>query len=334
MAALRLVGHQPGFAQHLEVFGHSGATQLELLAEFARRHRLPGEDLQQLPPNRIRQGQKDAVRVCHTGQYMSAIPDMSTMSDAWPARRTVVAATLLGVHFAWERLTDSVHRCRLPFCDVTVGLVRGRTGAMLVDTGTTLSEAAEIDSDAQRLAGRQVSHIMLTHKHFDHVLGASRFSNAEIYCAPEVVEHLTSATDQLRDDAVRHGADPTEIDRAIAALRAPQHPTYHALVDLGDRTVTITYLGRGHTASDLVVVAPGLEDSDPVVVFTGDLVEESADPAIDADSDLAAWPVTLDRLLTVGGPEAIYVPGHGAVVDAEFVRRQRDWLARHAGGAR
>ncbi|HET9889310.1 MAG TPA: MBL fold metallo-hydrolase, partial [Mycobacterium sp.] len=52
----------------------------------------------------------------------------------------------------------------------------------------------------------------------------------------------------------------------------------------------------------------------------------------DADSDVAAWPATLDRLLAAGGPEAIYVPGHGSVVDAEFVRRQRDWLARRGAG--
>jgi len=37
----------------------------------------------------------------------------------------------------WERLADSVCRCRRPFLDVTVGLVDGRDGAVLVDTGTT-----------------------------------------------------------------------------------------------------------------------------------------------------------------------------------------------------
>jgi glyoxylase-like metal-dependent hydrolase (beta-lactamase superfamily II) len=233
------------------------------------------------------------------------------------------------VHFAWERLTDSVHRCRLPFCDVTIGLVAGRTGALLVDTGTTLREAAAIDADVRELAGRAVSHIVLTHKHFDHVLGSSRFAGADIYCAPEVVEYLTSATDQLREDALRYGADAAEIDNAVAALRPPRHGIYDAVIGLGDRTVTIAHLGGGHTTSDLVVIVPG--DDDRRVVFTGDLVEESADPAIDADSDLAAWPATLDRLLAVGGPEAIYVPGHGNVVDAEFVRHQRDWLRRRAG---
>jgi glyoxylase-like metal-dependent hydrolase (beta-lactamase superfamily II) len=230
------------------------------------------------------------------------------------------------VHFDWEQLTDSVHRCRLPFLDVTVGLVQGRAGALLVDTGTTLTEAQAIDADVQQIAGHRVTHVVLTHKHFDHVLGSGVFADAQIYCAPDVLNYLTSATDQLRDDALRYGAEVEEVERAIAALRPPQHAIDSAVVDLGNLNVTIAYLGRGHTTSDLVVVVPG-DDRGQVVIFTGDLIEESGDPAIDADSDVAAWPNTLDHLLAVGGPEAIYVPGHGSVVDAEFVRRQRDWLS-------
>ncbi len=70
-----------------------------------------------------------------------------------------VAATFLLVHFAWEQLTAQVHRCRLPFCDVTIGLVQGRSGALLVDTGTTLVEAAAIDADVRRIAGRPITHV-------------------------------------------------------------------------------------------------------------------------------------------------------------------------------
>ena len=68
-------------------------------------------------------------------------------------------------------MTDSVHRCRLPFLDVTVGLVQGTAGALLVDTGTTLTEAHAIDDDVRLIAGCGVTHVVLTHKHFDHVLG-------------------------------------------------------------------------------------------------------------------------------------------------------------------
>jgi glyoxylase-like metal-dependent hydrolase (beta-lactamase superfamily II) len=231
------------------------------------------------------------------------------------------------VHFDWEQLTDSVHRCRLPFLDVTVGLVQGRTGVLLVDTGTTLTEAQAINADVQQIAARSVTHVVLTHKHFDHVLGSGLFAEAQIYCAPEVLDYLTTATDQLRDDALGYGADAMEVDRAIAALRPPQYAIDHAVIDLGNFHVTIAHLGRGHTDADLVVVVPG-DDGERLVVFSGDLIEESGDPAIDADSDVAAWPDTLDRLLGVGGPDAIYVPGHGSVVDAEFVRHQQDWLRR------
>ena len=69
------------------------------------------------------------------------------------------------------------------------------------------------------------------------------------------------------------------------------------------------------------------ESGDRPVVFCGDLIEESADPAIDAGSDLASWPASVERLLEIGGPNARYVPGHGATVDAEFLVHQRDWLA-------
>jgi glyoxylase-like metal-dependent hydrolase (beta-lactamase superfamily II) len=230
------------------------------------------------------------------------------------------------VRFHWERLTDNVHRCRLPFLDVTAGLVQGRTGVLLVDTGSTLDQAAAIDADVAEIAGRRVTHVVLTHKHFDHVLGSGIFADTESYCAPAVVECLSSGTDDLRHDAVHYGVGVEEIERAIAALRPADHAVDEAVVDLGNQQVTIAHLGRGHTHADLVVTVPATRGR-PVVVFSGDLVEESGDPAIDGDSDVAAWPGTLNRLLAAGGPDARYVPGHGRVVDAKFVRRQRDWLA-------
>jgi glyoxylase-like metal-dependent hydrolase (beta-lactamase superfamily II) len=227
------------------------------------------------------------------------------------------------VNFVWERLADGVFRCRLPFLDVTVGLVSGRAGAMLIDTGTTLTEARAIAEDVQDIANREVSHIVLTHNHFDHILGSSAFDRAEIYCAAEVATTMVERTDHLRADAVRYGADAAEVDRAIAALCAPEHRVTSAVVDLGDRTVSVSHPGRGHTCHDLIAVVTG---SDRHVVFCGDLVEESGDPAIDADSDPVAWPATLERVIEGGGEDALFVPGHGAVVDAEFVRRQQNWL--------
>ncbi|MDH6193944.1 glyoxylase-like metal-dependent hydrolase (beta-lactamase superfamily II) [Mycobacterium frederiksbergense] len=226
------------------------------------------------------------------------------------------------MNYDWERLGRGVWRTRLPFLDVTVGLVNGETEALLVDSGTTLTEAQAIESDAEELTGLRIGHIVLTHSHFDHALGAGWFGDAEIHCAPEVAVAMSTGRAQLRADAIAHGADAADIDRAIAAMSAPSHQLRSGGIDLGDRIVSIQHPGRGHTTHDLIVVVPG----ERTVVFCGDLIEQSGDPVIETGSDVASWPATLQAVLAAGGADAVFVPGHGAVVDAAFVRRQQRWL--------
>jgi glyoxylase-like metal-dependent hydrolase (beta-lactamase superfamily II) len=230
-------------------------------------------------------------------------------------------------NYDWERLADGVRRCRLPFLDVTVGVVQGSGGMLLIDCGTTLAEARAIDSDVRTFDPRGVSHIVLTHNHFDHILGSSVFTDAAVSCAPEVVRSMVDGTERLRADAVRHGANEKDVDQAIAAWRSPEHQVRQAAVDLGARTALVSHPGRGHTNHDLIVAVPAASpDRGPTVVFCGDLVEESGDPAVDAESDPAEWPTTLAQVLAAGGPDAVFVPGHGAVVDSAFIRRQQAWL--------
>ncbi len=231
------------------------------------------------------------------------------------------------MNYDWERLGQGVWRTRLPFLDVTVGVVDGGRGALLIDSGTTLSEARGVEADVAALTGHRVTHIVLTHNHFDHVLGASWFEDAEIYCAPDVAVTMSAGRAHLHADAIRHGADPGDIDRAIAAISIPAHPVSDCEIELGGRSVRVQHPGRGHTTHDLIVTVP----AEPTVVFCGDLVEQSGDPVIDADSDLESWPTTLQAVLAAGGEDGVFVPGHGAVVDADFLRRQQRWLSARGG---
>jgi glyoxylase-like metal-dependent hydrolase (beta-lactamase superfamily II) len=99
-----------------------------------------------------------------------------------------------------------------------------------------------------------------------------------------------------------------------------------ATLSVGGRPVELRYLGRGHTDSDLVVRLP-----DAGLLLAGDLVEEGAPPQF-VDGFPLDWPATIDALLELAtGP---VVPGHGAVVDRDFVRGQRAELARLAEVAR
>jgi glyoxylase-like metal-dependent hydrolase (beta-lactamase superfamily II) len=231
----------------------------------------------------------------------------------------------------WEPLAKGTGRRRLPHWDATVGLVTGPAAALLVDTGSSLPEGTELRTDAERLAATPVTHIALTHPHFDHVLGTACFPQAQIYGAAGLGEQLADRA-ALHEDAIRQGLPPHE---AAEAMRAPIRP-HHELTDTltldlgGGVRPRLVNVGPGHTGHDLAVLVPATTNA-PAVVFCGDLVEESGDPMAGPDAHPALWPGALDRLLALGGPDARYVPGHGAVVDAAFVRRQRDRIAAEFG---
>ncbi|MFF7854180.1 MBL fold metallo-hydrolase [Streptomyces sp. NPDC007904] len=232
----------------------------------------------------------------------------------------------------WEQVAAGVGRCRLPVWDCTVGLVAGAGAVLLVDAGSSLAEGARLRAQAQTLTGHRVTHLALTHPHFDHVLGAAVFAGAEVFGAEGVDAALAHGREELRADAVRNGLDARAAAEAVDALVRPRHPVGGEwTLDLGGgRRVLLANVGPGHTAHDLAVLVPG----DPRVVFCGDLVEESGEPQAGPDAEPSRWPAALDRLLELGGEDARYVPGHGAVVDAAFVRAQRDALAARFGVSR
>ncbi|MGW1406089.1 MBL fold metallo-hydrolase [Streptomyces sp. NPDC002403] len=231
--------------------------------------------------------------------------------------------------FGWERLGHGVGRRRLPGWDATVALVAGTDGVLLYDTGSSLREGAEVRTQAQALLGRRVTHIALSHPHFDHVLGTAAFSGAEVYGAVGLAELLEREAAELHTSAVRHGVAEHDAAEAVDALVAPHHQVCGEwTLDLGGgREVVLADVGPAHSGHDLVAVVPG----SPAIVLCGDLVEESGEPQAGRDAFPARWPAALDRVLALGGEDAVYVPGHGAVVDAAFVQDQREQLAVRFG---
>ncbi|MCX4708718.1 MBL fold metallo-hydrolase [Streptomyces griseus] len=230
--------------------------------------------------------------------------------------------------FGWERLGNGVGRRRLPGWDATVALVAGAQGVLLYDTGSTLREGVELRRQAEALLGRRVTHIALSHPHFDHVLGTAAFAGVRVYGSAGLAALLRDGEQGLYGDAVRHGVPEDEAARSADTLVVPHHEVDgEQVLDLGGgRRVLLADLGPAHSGHDLAVLVPG-SDGEPPVVLCGDLVEESGDPQAGPDAVPARWPAALERLLELGGEDALYVPGHGAVVDAAFVRKQRAVLA-------
>ncbi len=127
------------------------------------------------------------------------------------------------------------------------------------------------------------------------------------------------------------GAGDPHRDEVLATQIRPADTTFatRAHIDLGDRAAELAFHGRGHTGGDVVLTVSGT----PVLV-AGDLVEESAPPAMGEDSYPLEWAATHDRVLDATPGGAAVVPGHGRPVDLAFARTQRDELAAVAGTIR
>ncbi|MEU7582567.1 MBL fold metallo-hydrolase [Streptomyces sp. NPDC041068] len=234
----------------------------------------------------------------------------------------------------WERLAPRVGRCRLPVWDCTAGLVVGDDAALMIEAGSSLAEGAALRTRARGIlgGGRRVTHLALTHPHFDHVLGAAAFAGVEVYGAVGIDTVFAKGRDELRADAVRHGVDADAAAEAADLLVHPHHLVCGEwTLDLGGGVqVLLANVGPGHSGHDLAILVPGT-DGGREIVFCGDLVEESGEPQAGPDAVPKRWPAALDRLLELGGEDALYVPGHGATVNASFVREQRATLASRFG---
>jgi glyoxylase-like metal-dependent hydrolase (beta-lactamase superfamily II) len=219
----------------------------------------------------------------------------------------------------WTEVADRCFQHRYGTLDVSVGVVLGAAGALVIDTLASRREAGRLRVDLRRLGVRREPRwVVNTHAHFDHCFGNSAFAPQDGTWGHASLPPDLARTDraalaaEFPDWADDIRADPIQPpDRLVAASAA---------VDLGDRVVKLHHLGRGHTGGDLVVAVP-----DARCVYAGDLVEESGPPAYGQDSFPLEWPTTLMQLLNLSFD--VLVPGHGAAVDRDFVVRQAGELA-------
>ncbi len=225
------------------------------------------------------------------------------------SRFTEVAPRVWVAHYDWMH--------------VNITLVGGSAGLLMVDTHGSADAARIVADDVRRLGAGPLTGIVNTHEHWDH-----HFGNATMVAEfGEMPIHATEwARDHIEESAARTFAqyepatdDPRREEILATTLHPPTHTFSSAVqLDLGDRAVELIHPGRGHTSGDLVVRVP---DAD--VLIGGDLIEESDPPFIGDDSWPLEWPTTLDLVIGLMTDATVVVPGHGQVVDKDFVQDQR-----------
>ncbi|MEV4093354.1 MBL fold metallo-hydrolase [Streptosporangium saharense] len=240
----------------------------------------------------------------------------------------------------WIEVADRVLVRRHSELDLSVGLVLGDGGCLVVDTRGDARQGAELATEIRRIT-RDPWTVVITHSHFDHSFGTGAFLDCPVWaheaCRTDLVANGPAARETWARWYRERGQDDVADDLAGTEIALPDRlVTSGAEITAGGRKVVLAHFGPGHSGNDLVVHVP---DAD--VVFAGDLVENGAPPDYE-DAAPLAWPEALDGLLALPGTSAAttVVPGHGDPVGRGFVLTQRaeiaavaDLCRRFASGA-
>lgn len=229
----------------------------------------------------------------------------------------------------FTEVADRVWVARLDWYDVNITVVAGDDGLAVVDTWASTELARSLVDDITHLGG-PVRWVVNTHQHFDHTFGNAAFAaaGARIVAHEDVSltlpDHAAHVQEQAAADLAAGTADPRIAGLLDTEVLLP-HETFSSVrvLDLGNRQLELIHPGRGHTSGDLVVRIP---DAD--VVLAGDLVEEADGgvPGFGDDCWPMEWPLSLDIVIPVLTTSSVVVPGHGAVVDRDFVEEQRNMI--------
>jgi cyclase len=216
-------------------------------------------------------------------------------------------------------------------------LIINETDVVVVDGGSTPLTARRVIAALKKLTDKPVRVLINTHWHYDHFFGnqeyAAAFPGVEILSHPlarqDMLErasaavHLPSERLAAMEAALKSGRDAqgaplSESERQKDAdylvreaelthfrLTLPTLTVEHELVlRRGQREICVSYLGRGHTNADLVVLLPQEK-----VLVTGDLI------VIPISSGFGCfpreWAQTMRRLDALDF--ATLIPGHGDV---------------------
>ncbi len=198
---------------------------------------------------------------------------------------------------------------------------------VLVDPFVSPVQAAGLDAVLRARTAAPVTHVVLTHHHTDHALGAGYFAakGAEIVAHEEAAarmakEHPGLIAERRRDPEVTHLFEP-------AAAYVPSRTiSERVLVEAGDLRLEVFHPGHAHTPGDLCVFAPG-----PGVLVAGDLVSTGYHPNLE-DADVAGMRAALERLRLL--PFRTLVPGHGPSGGRDGVEDQLRYLDAAEGAVR
>jgi len=213
-----------------------------------------------------------------------------------------------------------------------VGIVVGRKGTLVIDTGLGPKNGAlmaKVAADlARRARGAPQLYLTTTHYHPEHASGEAGFPPGTIILRPRIQQQELDQDGQAM--VARFAGNPgfAPYLQAVTFRTADVLFDRDYALDLGDVQVRLMWRGAAHTQGDEQIWV-----KTDRALFTGDLAMKDTRPQrIAKGATWADWIRILDELAALKPRHVL--PDHGATGDASLIEEQRRYLGEwvRAGG--
>jgi glyoxylase-like metal-dependent hydrolase (beta-lactamase superfamily II) len=203
-----------------------------------------------------------------------------------------------------------------------IGIVVGKTGTLVIDTGLGQRNGALVVREAQKLSAKGAKlYLTTTHFHPEHASGQVGFPPGTVVIRPKVQQaelerdgpqmlgFFSGLSPQIKELLAGAGADKADV------LFDREHD-----LDLGGVHVRFFWYGHAHTEGDEIIMVD--EDS---LMFSGDVVQDRISPNFTCDAcDPKQWIAVIDQLAPL--KPRLVAPDHGALGDGSLVGKERGFL--------
>ncbi|MEE9454517.1 MAG: MBL fold metallo-hydrolase [Paracoccaceae bacterium] len=205
--------------------------------------------------------------------------------------------------------------------DPNTGVIIGDDSVMIIDAQATPRMADMVIREIRNVTDKPISHVVLTHYHAVRVLGASAYGAGQVIMSEKARSMVVERGQEDWDSEFQRFPRLFQGHESIPGLTWPTTTFNDRMsIYLGKRRVDLMFLGRAHTAGDIVAYV-----ADENVMFTGDIVEYKS-ACYCGDGHFQDWPVTLDAIRS-WEVDAI-APGRGdALIGRDLVNAALDSTA-------
>jgi glyoxylase-like metal-dependent hydrolase (beta-lactamase superfamily II) len=175
--------------------------------------------------------------------------------------------------------------------DPNTGVIIGDDAVMIIDAQATPRLAAQVIEKIRSVTDKPIKYVTLSHYHAVRVLGASAYGASEIIMSEKARAMVAERGKEDWDSEFQRFPRLFQGHESIPGLTWPTTTFNDRLtLYLGKRRIDLMFLGRAHTAGDIVAYVP-----DANVMFTGDIVEYHS-ACYCGDGHFHDWPGTLETI--------------------------------------